>query len=365
MPNPGRNPPSEPLSSMYTDTRCRQLEGTFPGDPTLGVWVVSAARIWRGWGNVKESDWPFVHIPDWPGVEPVGLDAKAKWFRVHHYQRIRSSQDCRFILADNNLPVAAFEITNQWFDAPGGVIRMPNEDDEIIGSHAVAIVGFDLSRRCFRFVNSWGEEWGAKGFGYLPFAYFDKYLVEAWALHDYLLRDKYAEISGVDWIRWGNVDVLGHSLYGGDILHGGEVYDGNSDELMGWTFAVHRDGYLDIEELFVRPQYRQQGIANQLIEMLLELSEKQKRPMRLWIPFADWTAEQMPRVERIVGKLGLKLFDSGVGWAAAVGVDSQNVEVDASTEVGRKTSGVKPMFGLLRGGPDIASGLAIKVAVGP
>jgi GNAT superfamily N-acetyltransferase len=320
------NPQIQPFSSMYTDVRCRQLEGTFPGDPMEGVWPISAQRISRGWGSVTESEWPDVHVPDWPGEEPEGLDAKAKRFRTHRYQRVRSSHDCRVMLAHENPVNLAVEITNQWFDAPHGLIRMPVEREEIVGSHAITVLAFDFIHRWFRFQNSWGAEWGMRGYGYLPFAYFDKHLVDSWAVHDILRRPKYDDFEGVDRICWGCPDVLGHSVHGGDIQHGREVYDGTNDEHMGWTFAVHRDGFLDIEDFFVCPQYRDQGVANQLIEMLLELSAKANRPLRMWVPFADWNEQQRPRVQRLAEKLGLQLFGSGVHWAAVVGVHPDFIE---------------------------------------
>ena len=334
------DPSVESFSAMYTDVRCRQLEGTFPGDPMEGVWPISAMRISRGWGSVTESEWPAVHVPDWPGVEPEGLDAKAKRFRIHRYQRIRSSHDCRVMLAQEVPVQAAFEITNQWFDAPHGFIKMPAEGDEIVGSHAVTILAFDFIHQWFRFQNSWGVDWGTRGYGFVPFAYFEKYLVDSWATQEILRRPKYNDFEGVDWINWGYPDVLGHSTHGGDVHHGRDIYDGTNDDHLGWTLAVHRQGFLDIEDLFVRPQYRDQGIANQLIEMLLELSDETQSPLRLWVPFADWDEVQIPRVERIAEKLGLKLFGSGVRWAAVVGVDPTYVEQASSphTSVADKPS---------------------------
>jgi GNAT superfamily N-acetyltransferase len=336
-----------PFSSMYTDVRCRQLEGTFPGDPMQGVWPISAQRIGRGWGAVHECDWPSVHGAEWPGVEPVGLDAKAKRFRTVRYQRVRSPHDCRVMLAHEKPVNLAVEITNQWFDAPHGLIRMPVEGDEIVGSHAVTVLAFDFIHRWFRFQNSWGIEWGRRGYGFLPFAYFDKHLVDAWATHEILNRPKYEEFEGIDRISWGYPDVLGNSGHGGDVQHCREVYDGTNDEHLGWTFAVHREGFLDIEDFFVRPQYRGQGVANQLIEMLLDLSRQLHRPLRLWVSFADWTEEQRPRVEIIAGKLGLKLFGSGVRWAAMVGVDPAYVESsdEPSVTVAEKPSMPAPMRG--------------------
>jgi GNAT superfamily N-acetyltransferase len=315
-----RDPDFSPFSTMYTDVRCRQLEDRFPGDCMEGVWPISAQRISRGWGSVVEHEWPSVGPEEWPGIEPEGLDAKAKPNRIHSYQRIRDANDCRVFIAHQLGVGAAFEITEQWFNAPSGMIMMPRRGEQIIGSHMVSLFGFDIVRQVFTFQNSWGGEWGVQGVGFLPFQYFDKYLVESWVMHGLRRRPAYYDFTGVDTVGWGHADVLGHSVHGGDVLHCREVYDGTTDEYMGWTFAVHRRGYLDVEEFFVRPQYRGRGIANQLIEMLLELSREIGRPLRLWVPFADWSDEHVIRVRRIAEKLGLSLYHSGVRWAAAVGL---------------------------------------------
>jgi len=225
------------------------------------------------------------------------------------------------VMLGHGFPVSAsFEITAQWLDAPHGAIRLPKPDEEIIGSHCVGIVGFDLIHRFFRFENSWGGDWGDAGYGYLPFEYFDKYLVSSWLPHGIGKFPDYYRVSGVAELVWGVPDFLGHTLHGGDIIHGREVYDGANDERLGWAFAVHREGYLDVEEIFVRPQFRKAGVANRLVSMLLELAGDVNRPLRLWVPFADWTASNSSGVEKIVGKLGLRLHETNVRWAAAVAI---------------------------------------------
>jgi C1A family cysteine protease len=50
--------------------------------------------------------------------------------------------------------------------APGGVISMPLN---LTGLHAVMAVGYDSNHLIFR--NSWGSNWGDKGYGYLPLSY--------------------------------------------------------------------------------------------------------------------------------------------------------------------------------------------------
>ena len=54
---------------------------------------------------------------------------------------VRTLQDCRLALVSHHLPLAAIEITEDWFHAERGVIPDPQPDDEIIGCHAVTLRG--------------------------------------------------------------------------------------------------------------------------------------------------------------------------------------------------------------------------------
>ena len=311
------DPSFRPNSVRYSDIRCRQLEGTFPGDAMSGVWQVSAARILRGWGAVTEDDWPYVGSPpNWPPSEPPGLDDLAKPRRCQHYQRVRSARECCRLLGRLIAVAASFEITDQWFNALDGVITLPASTDEIVGSHCISICGFDMQMLAFRFQNSWGDKWGVQGFGYLPFEFFDRYLVESWVPQLLGQFPDWFKTKEVDSLSWRVRDFIGHSSTGGDVLHGLEIYDGTRDERQGWAFAVHRDGHLDIEELFVRPDCRQQGIGRHLVEGLLQMKAKLNLPMRLWIPWADWEPALEPRVRRVVELLGLSLQPTNVRWAA-------------------------------------------------
>ena len=312
----------EPVSPQYNFVRSRQLEGTYPGDAQTGAWLITVMRVACGWGAVREADWPrTMSGKTWPPVEPPGLDAKAKALRVQRYQRVRSAAECSIMLGYMFHVEAAFEITDQWFQAEDGVIRMPRPEEPIVGSHAIQIIGFDCLRFGFVFLNSWGPEWGNQGVGLLPFHYFDKYLLSAWTPHGVGSLPDFHAGEGIGTIWWSGLDCLGNSVYGGDEIHGREVYDGTTDDRIGWTFAVHREGFLDVEELFVRPPFRGRGHGNQLAKKLLELGAKLNRPLRLWVPFADWTPSNIPIVERIVEKLGLKLFHADVRWAAAMALD--------------------------------------------
>jgi C1A family cysteine protease len=64
--------------------------------------------------------------------------------------------------------------------AKSGLIPFPTKKEPIIGAHAIVIVGYDDEKHMFKFVNSWGNKWGDKGFGYLSYDYFTKYGNDAW-----------------------------------------------------------------------------------------------------------------------------------------------------------------------------------------
>jgi len=55
--------------------------------------------------------------------------------------------------------------------AKTGNMVMPQPGDKVRGGHAVTAVGYDDFKQCFIVRNSWGENWGDKGYFYMPYAY--------------------------------------------------------------------------------------------------------------------------------------------------------------------------------------------------
>lgn len=268
------------FSSTYIYVRGRQLEGTYSDDPSIGMWGISGCRIARGWGIAPRHLLP---VPiEWPPVEPPGLDAAAKKNRILLYQRVRSANEAIQSLAEHGAVSSSFEITEQWFDAADGMITIPKHGDEFIGSHAITLVDFDRQKNAFRFANSWGTEWGDTGFGYLPFDCFEPYFLEAWVVRGIRDHIPVEPVDSAQLIEGGLPDALSDGL-----IHLVEMYDPRYDERMGWAFALERDDYLDIEELFVKPQYRNNGIGRYLANSLVKRGRVLGRPLRLWISHAD------------------------------------------------------------------------------
>jgi C1A family cysteine protease len=66
----------------------------------------------------------------------------------------------------------------------GGDIPFPQPGDRLEGGHAVVAVGYNDSRKIGKekgallIRNSWGKNWGEKGYGWLPYAYVEQELAD-------------------------------------------------------------------------------------------------------------------------------------------------------------------------------------------
>jgi C1A family cysteine protease len=76
--------------------------------------------------------------------------------------------DCYSTKDDDGMPTNGIEGPEA---AKTGVVNMPVLSDTPDGGHAVLVVGYDSVKKLFKFRNSWGESWGDKGYGYLPYDY--------------------------------------------------------------------------------------------------------------------------------------------------------------------------------------------------
>ncbi len=315
-------------SIRYGYVRGRLLEGSIPGDPGVGSWMITHGRILFGWGMVTEPEYPSnVLKAEYFAPVPPEMDRIAKRRRIQHYQRVRNSREARVIakrLPDFHDLVkrsdwhphpeisiglkVAFEFTREFLEAPRGVITNPPPGAPIIGSHAMPILGVSESQRCFLVANPLRPSWGDKTLDLMPFDLFDNHMFES-LVFDY----RKPQLPGGDQvapIRWERPDPLG------SVVHGVEIYDPRGDERLSWSFAVHRDGFLDIEELFVRPDYRRRGFGTRLVEMIQGIARLHSLPLRAWVPFADAGSENRHALAAITRKLDLGIHRSGVRWAA-------------------------------------------------
>jgi C1A family cysteine protease len=55
--------------------------------------------------------------------------------------------------------------------ARSGILNMPTKNERVVGGHAVMAAGYDDTQQRFIIRNSWGTDWGQKGYFTMPYVY--------------------------------------------------------------------------------------------------------------------------------------------------------------------------------------------------
>ncbi len=309
---------------LYNYIRALQIEGRYPEH--AGAWYATAMRLHFGWGFAGPDECPPIAVPE-PGhplpPPPIIDNSLLKRNRIGCYQRVRKGAD--FTRAIHfGATLAGVEIDAQWHSPVEGTIQLPVSD--VIESHGVAIVDTDPLTHAIRFHNDWGEEWGEGGFAWMMEDYYDQMAIESYS---YMYVGQFAAQSRLS--RVGENEFIWDGKgFNSELLQVLEIYDPAADERMGWAILVYRNDGVDIEDLYVRPEFRRQGIGTQLVTMIRTmLGKKGRKPVRLWVPFVDCLAENptnAPALKAIVKKLGLMFQPVGVRWAAYLATSEKGSE---------------------------------------
>jgi GNAT superfamily N-acetyltransferase len=260
-----------------------------------------------------EENWPYP-LPDavWPSIEPTGIDAVAKEYRFVPYKRVRTIDDCKHIvLSGERGLLVSLDISEKWANPPEGRIRVPSPTDLTFSTHCISLEGYDLQPDVFTFRNSWGN-WGRNGYGEIAAETLAATWWEGW---------KYiSEFETDPTLKGAFPRPPRESIFedtDGSILHWLEVID-EDDNRVAWASALETRTNLEIEELFVRPEYRRCGHGGKLFQRLKEISLSRGLPLRIWISFPDAVPRNLKVIEKIAQPIGLSIQASGERWAPLV-----------------------------------------------
>ncbi len=159
------------LSRLFIYYNEREEMGTVHEDSgaMLRVGIKTLAKL----GACREELWPH-SISKFARRPPVRCYEEALAHTVTAYQRLESLAEMKACLAQGMPFVFGFSVYEHVMSrsvARTGVIRMPDANERMQGGHAVLAVGYDDAKGTLLFRNSWGEEWGKKGYGELPYDY--------------------------------------------------------------------------------------------------------------------------------------------------------------------------------------------------
>jgi hypothetical protein len=294
-------------SIQYGFVRTRELEGTMGKGPRHGAYLLSAMRVRAGWGELSDKRWPY-DGHTWPPLIPpeaADFDRIASFNRIEGYFAIRNNEEAKYCLAAGLPFQVTVRTTNDWRNPPGGVIPLTlSRDPRTFGeNHCVLVTDYDDKRQQFTFLNSWDPSWGDGGVGYLPYSYVRYYMTEAWAAIPSRLSPP-APRPGLN----------GISIYQTETPSGFPIVQtstfNESGVRTGWCFVVVRDGHLEVEDFFVRPDVVPIDPALKLAEGLISLRDQSALPIRVWLSHCDAELSYNPQIKHLIEGLELTSLPS-------------------------------------------------------
>jgi C1A family cysteine protease len=171
------------LSRLFLYWHERQLEGTIGEDS--GAYIRDGMKVLQTIGVSPETDFPY-NISKFTEQPSQQAESDAGKFKISEYHRITNVDQLKAALAEGSPVVIGIDVYQSFESdtvAKTGKVPLPKRGEQNLGGHAVLAVGYKkIGRTKYIIVrNSWGEDWGDKGYFYLPETFFTKgYVSDMW-----------------------------------------------------------------------------------------------------------------------------------------------------------------------------------------
>jgi len=165
----GASPRLSPQQLYYV---ARVVDGSQAVD--AGTYVRSALKAARRWGICPEDLWPYDGFETRRVAEQPDLPARfqATFWKPSLYTRLDTIHAMESAIAQGRGFCGIFYLTEGFYRSTAtGDVPEPYEGEGTRGAHSCFFVGYDRPRRRFLFRNSWGERYGSRGYGTLPYAF--------------------------------------------------------------------------------------------------------------------------------------------------------------------------------------------------
>jgi C1A family cysteine protease len=162
-------------SRLFVYYNERVIDGSVSSDS--GSYLRTAAKTLNKQGVCDEKAWPYLVSKFARKPTPARKTyTPAKRHVSTSYQALDNTQvdQLRACLASGSPFIFGFTVYESFESAAvakTGVVPMPSKTEKVLGGHAVACVGYDDAQRLFCVRNSWGADWGAGGYCFMPYDY--------------------------------------------------------------------------------------------------------------------------------------------------------------------------------------------------
>lgn len=179
-------PPELSRLDLYWEER--DIEGTVNEDS--GATMRDVGKALKKSGVCEEKYYPY-DVDDFTDTPSKKANENALKYKISAYSRLSDTDNIMIYLAVHQKPVLMGMDVYESFESDEtsktGMVTLPKDTEELLGGHAVLIVGYKYIKDDLYFIvrNSWGEQWGDKGYFYLPVEYIKKgYAYDFWVLSE-------------------------------------------------------------------------------------------------------------------------------------------------------------------------------------
>lgn len=160
-------------SRLFIYYNARVIEGSVQED--AGASIADGVEVIKTLGCPHESMW-------WYDIKKFAVKPSHKVYEDALHCKVKTAlsidntnvDEIRTCLV-NKFPVVFGFTVYESFEGDvvsrTGVVPLPGAHEMELGGHAVLIVGFLHSQRQFIVRNSWGSDWGIKGYCLMPYSY--------------------------------------------------------------------------------------------------------------------------------------------------------------------------------------------------
>jgi len=150
----------------------RVIENTVPYDS--GAQIRDGIKTLNAQGVCSEETWKYI-IPKFTKKPSPTAYKQALLNQSILYQRLSQTpidlKQCLFSGYPFIFGFTVYESFESEIVTKTGIIPMPSLYERALGGHAVLCVGYNDNTSRFTVMNSWGTEWGDKGYFYIPYSY--------------------------------------------------------------------------------------------------------------------------------------------------------------------------------------------------
>lgn len=166
--------PFKDMSRLFVYYNGRVIEHTVNQDS--GLMPRDALKSLVKQGCCTEALWPY-NIDLFTNKPPASCYEEAMNYQVLTYARLFTLNQIKNCLASGypvGFGIPVYESFETEAVAKTGDVPMPERHEKDLGGHFMVLSGYNEKTKMFDFRNSWGTEWGNKGYGRIPYAYIDQ-----------------------------------------------------------------------------------------------------------------------------------------------------------------------------------------------